>query len=220
LVATTRSLKYNGGGSLEGGLVNLLGHIENLVGVFGAEVVVAINKFATDTDAELALIKAAAFAAGAKCECSDGWAKGGAGCTELARTVAEVVRANTKNIALAYETADDIAVKIEKIATRVYGAAKVAYSDKALAQIAEIRKGKAASYPVCIAKTQYSFSQDPKLLGRPKGFEFFVRELEVRGGAGFIVAVAGDMLLMPGLPKVPAAVGMTIDDNLQIKGLF
>lgn len=218
IVATVRALKYGGGGDLEAGLGNLLKHIENISGVFGQNVVVAINRFTDDTDAEIALVEKACAEKNAKavlCEC---WAKGGAGATELANAVVDAAKAKKPTLNFCYDDGDDIPTKVEKVATRIYGAKSVVWTAKAkksLAKMGDAVKG----LPVCIAKTQYSLSDDPKKLGRPENFDITVRDVQYRAGAGFVVAIAGDMLLMPGLPKVPNAVGMKIE-NGKISGLF
>lgn len=217
LVATVRALKYGGYGDLKSGLGNLLKHIDNIKNVFGQNVVVAVNKFTDDTDEEIAAVKAACKQKGVTavlCEC---WAKGGAGATELADAV--VAAANKKpRLDYCYELTDPVTEKVEKIAKKVYGAKDVVWTPKAkksLEKMGDAVKG----LPVCIAKTQYSLSDDPKKIGRPTDFTVTVRDLQFRAGAGFVVAVAGDMMLMPGLPKKPNAVGMTIE-NGKIGGLF
>ena len=231
LVATARALKYNGGASkadaskpdektLEKGLCNLIGHIRNLRDVYHANVVVAINKFVTDTDGEIALIEQACRGEGADfalCEC---WEKGGKGAVDLAK---QVVAACDKggDVTFAYDMDDDIKTKIFKVATKVYGAAGVEYAAKAEKSIARLEKSGKGKLPICIAKTQYSFSDDATKLGRPTGFTLHVKDVEPRGGAGFAVAVCGNIMLMPGLGKRPNALDMTIDDDTQeIKGLF
>lgn len=231
LVATARALKYNGGASkaeasavdpakLKAGLCNLIGHIDNLRNVYHANVVVAINKFVTDSDEEIALIEQACRGAGADfalCEC---WEKGGAGAVDLAKEVVAACEKGGK-IAFAYDGEDDIKTKIFKVATKVYGAADVEYTAKAEKSIARITKMGKGNLPICIAKTQYSFSDDATKLGRPTGFTLHVKDVEPRGGAGFVVAVCGNIMLMPGLGRRPNAIDMTIDDETQeIKGLF
>ena len=231
LVATVRALKYNGGASkedaakagmdtLERGICNLLGHIDNLRGVYGANVVVAINKFITDTDEEIAYIANVCKQAGAECEICECWAKGGEGSVALAEKVLAAVAKGGKT-RLSYTDEMDIIEKIQAVATRVYGAKEVEFSPKAMSSVAQIKKIGKANLPICIAKTQYSFSDDAKKLGRPVGFTLHVQDVELRGGAGFIVVVCGNIMLMPGLSKVPNAVNMTIDENTgEIKGLF
>lgn len=229
LVATVRALKYNGGiakdfeiedmSALGKGICNLIGHIQNLTKVFNANVVVAINKFITDTDREIDFITDACNGYGAKVALCEGWAKGGVGGAELAKAVIKACETKS-NITYAYDLSDDITTKIFKVATKVYGAKNVEFDAKAKKKIAEIEALGFGEYPVCIAKTQYSFSDDAKALGRPRDFTFHVQDIELRNGAKFIVAVAGSIMLMPGLGKVPSAVKMTIDENNVIKGLF
>ena len=231
LVATVRALKYNGGikkedvakedlSALEKGMPNLVGHIRNLRDVYGVNVIVAVNKFITDTDAEIKMIEDACKAEGAVCCLCECWAKGGAGSIELAKAVIEAVERPT---ALSYSYDLDMSVedKIFAVASKVYGAGAVEYSDMAKASIAKINKLGKSRLPICIAKTQYSFSDDMTKLGRPTGFTMTVRDVEIRGGAGFLVVVCGSIMLMPGLGKKPSALGMTIDANSgEIKGLF
>ncbi len=231
LVATVRALKYNGGikkedvakedlSALEKGMPNLVGHIRNLRDVYGVNVIVAVNKFITDTDAEIKMIEDACKAEGAVCCLCECWAKGGAGSIELAKAVIEAVERPT---ALSYSYDLDMSVedKIFAVASKVYGAGAVEYSDIAKASIAKINKLGKSRLPICIAKTQYSFSDDMTKLGRPIGFTMTVRDVEIRGGAGFLVVVCGSIMLMPGLGKKPSALGMTIDANSgEIKGLF
>ena len=231
LVATVRALKFNGGAykstldredldALSKGICNLTGHIRNLRDVFGASVVVAINKFITDTDAEIDYIKDVCIKQGADfavCEC---WAKGGEGSIELARSVIAAVDKGGK---VNYAYTDDMSIKekIEALAVKVYGADGVEYTPKARSAIAAAERQGKGKLPVCIAKTQYSFSDDQTKLGRPTGFKITVSDVEIRSGAGFLVAVCGSMMLMPGLGKRPAAMGMAIDsDSYEIKGLF
>ncbi len=231
LVATVRALKYNGGvrkdlvaqpdlQALRAGMPNLIGHIENLKNVFGVQVVVAINRFATDTREELDEIAATCDRLGAECCLCDCWANGGDGSIELAQ---KVIQAMDRPSAFRYAYADDASLqdKIRSVAIRVYGADDVRYSAKALASIRLIEQAGMGDVPVCIAKTQYSFSDDATKLGRPSGFTLQVTDVQIRGGAGFAVAVCGNMMLMPGLSKRPSAVGMTIDSETnEIKGLF
>ena len=215
LVSTIRSLKYNGGCDKDGisqpnldalklGGENLKAHIENLKN-FNQNVIVALNKFATDTDDEIAHVRALCEESGAEFSVCEGFLKGSAGTEDLAKKVAQICEKPAREINFTYEPTDPVKTKIEKIATKIYGAKDVVFSPRAQADLAEISRLGFESMPVCVAKTQYSFSSDAKLLGRPKGFSFEVSALEIRGGAGFIVAVSGSTMLMPGLPKVPAA---------------
>lgn len=218
LVATIRALKYGGNGDLASGMGNLLKHIENIKNVFGQRVVVAINKFTDDTAEEIAQVKAACAACGAEavlCEC---WAKGGAGATDLAAAVVEAAKGAAK-LNFTYDDGDTVVEKVEKVATKIYGAKSVVWTAKAKKNLEKMLPLGVDKLPVCVAKTQYSLSDDPKKLGRPEGFTVTVRDVQYRAGAGFVVAVAGDILLMPGLPKKPNAVGMKIKDG-KISGLF
>ena len=215
LVSTIRSLKYNGGCDKDGisqpnldalklGGENLKAHIENLKN-FNQNIIVALNKFATDADDEIAHVRALCEESGAEFSVCEGFLKGSAGTEDLAKKVAQICEKPAREINFTYESADPVKTKIEKIATKIYGAKDVVFSPRAQEDLAEISRLGFESLPVCVAKTQYSFSSDAKLLGRPKGFSFEVSALEIRGGAGFIVAVSGGVMLMPGLPKVPAA---------------
>jgi len=215
LVSTIRSLKYNGGCDKDGisqpnldalklGGENLKAHIENLKN-FNQNVIVALNKFASDSDEEIAHVRALCEESGAGFSLCEGFLKGSAGTEDLAKKVAQICEKPAREINFTYEPADSVKTKIEKIATKIYGAKDVVFSPRAQDDLAEISRLGFESLPVCVAKTQYSFSSDAKLLGRPKGFSFEVSSLEIRGGAGFIVAVSGSTMLMPGLPKVPAA---------------
>ena len=215
LVSTVRSLKYNGGCDKDGisqpnldalklGGKNLKAHIENLKN-FNQNVIVALNKFATDSDEEIAHVRALCEESGAEFSVCEGFLKGSAGTEDLAKKVAQICEKPAREINFTYDANDPVKTKIEKIATKIYGAKDVVFSPRAQADLAEISRLGFESLPVCVAKTQYSFSSDAKLLGRPKGFSFEVSALEIRGGAGFIVAVSGSTMLMPGLPKVPAA---------------
>jgi len=215
LVSTIRSLKYNGGCDKDGisqpnlealklGGENLKAHIENLKN-FNQNVIVALNKFASDSDEEIAHVRALCEESGAEFSLCEGFLKGSVGTEDLAKKVAQICEKPAREINFTYDTSDSVKTKIEKIATKIYGAKEVVFSPRAQEDLAEISRLGFESMPVCIAKTQYSFSSDAKLLGRPKGFSFEVSALEIRGGAGFIVAVSGSTMLMPGLPKVPAA---------------
>ena len=215
LVSTIRSLKYNGGCDKDGisqpnldalklGGENLKAHIENLKN-FNQNVIVALNKFASDTDDEIAHVRALCEESGAEFSVCEGFLKGSAGTEDLAKKVAQICEKPAREINFTYEPADSVKTKIEKIATKIYGAKDVVFSPRAQEDLAEISRLGFDGLPVCVAKTQYSFSSDAKLLGRPKDFSFEVSALEIRGGAGFIVAVSGSTMLMPGLPKIPAA---------------
>ncbi|GAA1164541.1 formate--tetrahydrofolate ligase [Ornithinimicrobium humiphilum] len=228
VVATVRALKLNGGKdkkelagedleALGTGLVNLEQHLEN-VAKFGVPAVVALNRFPDDTDAELDLVRRRCAELGVEVALSEVFAHGGAGGEELARTVVELCDRESTFTPL-YSAEDDLLTKIETIATEIYRADGVDLAPAARTQLADLEANGHGSLPVCMAKTQYSFSDDPTLLGAPRGFRITVRELVVNAGAGFVVALTGDILRMPGLPKVPAAVGMDIAGDGTISGL-
>lgn len=222
LVATVRSLKFNGGGEsmecLEKGMANLIRHIDNIKGKFNLPVVVALNKFNTDTEEEIEAVRKECKKQGAGFAVTEGWGKGGAGALELAAETLVAVQQPSK-LKCIYNINDKIEEKIEKIAVNIYGASGVEYSAEAKEKINEINKMGKDALPVCIAKTQYSFSDDAKKLGAPSGFKIKVRDINLRSGAGFIVAECGSIMLMPGLPKVPAACNMTINGD-KITGIF
>ena len=229
LVATVRALKYNGGvakdeltgedlAALERGIVNLGAHVDNLTGVFGVPLVVSINKFATDTDAEIAFVQKYCAERGVKAVVNECFLKGGEGAKALAHEV--LAAAETPyELRYAYDLNDPLKVKIAEVAKRIYGAAEVTFSEVAEAKLAAAEAQGFGSFPVCIAKTQYSLSPDQKALGRPTGFTFPVTDVTVRGGAGFVVVECGSVMLMPGLPKVPNAYKMTINEDGVIDGL-
>lgn len=231
LVATVRALKYNGGvpkaelakentDALKDGIVNLGKHIENMQ-KYGLPVIVAINRFMTDTDEELKIIEQYCCDMGVDFSMCEVFAKGGDGGVELAEKVVEVSeRGGEMNFAPIYDEKASIDEKINTIAKEIYGADGVVYTPKAKKAIARLEKQGFDKLPICMAKTQYSLSDDPSLLGRPSGFEITVREVRVSAGAGFVVALTGDVMTMPGLPKVPAANNMDIDKDGKIVGLF
>lgn len=229
VVATVRALKYNGGvpktelkeentDALKKGIVNLQKHIENMQ-AFGVPVVVAVNRFDTDTDAELNIIRDTCSKWGAECAMSEVFAKGGKGGIELAEKVLSALE-KPVNYKPAYDVEESIKEKIEKIAKNIYGASGVKYSAKANKQIKRLEELGLDKKPICMAKTQYSLSDNPKLLGRPTDFYINVSTVRVSNGAGFIVAETGDIMVMPGLPKVPAAEKIDVDENGVISGLF
>lgn len=229
IVATIRALKYNGGvaladlkdenlAALEAGFVNLKRHVQNIQR-YGLPAVVAINHFVADTDAEVAKLQELCAELGVKAVVADAWAKGGAGTHALAEAVVELAD-QPADFAPLYDVDLPIADKVKAVATKIYGAKEVVFSKKAEKQLAEFTKQGWDNLPVCIAKTQYSFSDDQTALGAPSDFTFHIREFVPKLGAGFIVALSGTMLTMPGLGKTPAAVKMTIDENGTITGLF
>ncbi len=232
LVATVRALKHHGGCpkdqlSAEGvdylkkGLANLMAHIDHVKNVWKRPVIVAMNRFITDTDAEMAALREACEAAGAPVELCDGWARGGEGVTELAELVCRTVDAQEDHTP-SYTYEDDLSLKekIEAVAKRIYGAKDVAFGGSVLKQLARLEEEGWGRCPVCIAKTQYSFSDDPKALGAPSGFTLHIRQVRLSAGAGFVVAFAGDIIAMPGLPRVPAAEAIDVNDEGKIVGLF
>lgn len=229
IVATVRALKMNGGvakdnlseenvEAVQKGYVNLQRHIRNMKR-YGVPVVVAVNKFATDTDAELNQVIELCKADDAAAYISDGWAKGSKGVIDLAHAVVDACDQKSDFKPL-YQPEDSIEQKIETLVTKFYGGAKVEYSPKAKRQIKQFAKLGWDKMPVCMAKTQYSFSDNAKLLGAPNGFTVHIREFVPKLGAQFIVALTGNVLTMPGLPKVPAANGMHVDENGKISGLY
>lgn len=230
LVATIRALKYNGGvakadlntenlKALEKGIVNLEKHIENLQ-KYGVPVVVTLNSFVSDTQAEIAYVKK--FCEERNCEfaLADVWAKGGEGGIALAEKVLETLEKKESHFKVLYDDELSITEKIKTVAREIYGAGYVNFAPAALTQIARLESLGFGNLPVCMAKNQYSLSDDPKLLGRPVGFEMNVREVYVSAGAGFIVVLTGAVMTMPGLPKQPAAYGIDVDDDGVITGLF
>lgn len=230
IVATIRALKYHGGASLEHiktedlhalekGFENLKKHIENIQ-TFGLPVVISINKFASDTAAELEAVWQLIQNAGAKAAIAEGWEKGGEGMKELAYRVTEVVNTCNETLKPIYEWEDKVEQKIEAIAKKIYGADGVKFESKAQADLKKIYKLGLDKLPICMAKTPYSLSDNPKLLGRPTGFTITIREFEFAAGAGFLIPICGDMLRMPGLPQVPSANAIDIDENGKISGLF
>ena len=230
VVATVRALKNHGGvkkedlnnenlEALEKGLPNLLQHVSNIKDVYKLPCVVAINAFPSDTKAELDLVEAKCKELGVNVALSEVWAKGGEGGIKLAE---EVVRVCEEENNFTFSYTDDMSIKekIEAVATKIYHADGVDFIGASIKQLAQLEELGFGKMPVCIAKTQYSFSDDPKLLGAPKGFRLSVRNLKVSAGAGFIVALTGDISTMPGLPKVPAAEKIDVDENGVITGLF
>ena len=230
LVATVRALKYNGGvpkdklaeenlDALSKGIVNLEKHIENLK-LFGVPVVVTLNQFVTDTDAELEFIRK--FCEERDCEfaLSQVWEKGGDGGIELGEAVIRTLETKESHYHQLYSYDASIDEKIETIAKKIYGADGVSYSPAAARQKKRLEELGFSNLPICMAKNQYSLSDDPKKLGRPEGFDITIREIYVNAGAGFLVALTGDIMTMPGLPKKPAAEGIDVDENGVISGLF
>ncbi|UQF71794.1 formate--tetrahydrofolate ligase [Vagococcus lutrae] len=230
LVATIRALKMHGGVALadlgtedvsavEAGLPNLMKHIATIQEVYGMPVVVAINQFPTDTIAEQEAVEAACRQLGVEVAVSEVWAKGGEGAIELAEKVVALAE-HASTFQYAYDSEDAIETKLNKIVQKVYGGKGVVLSLAAKREMANLERLGFGTYPICVAKTQYSFSDNPKSLGAPEDFEINIKQLKVSAGAGFIVALAGDMMTMPGLPKSPAAERIDIDRDGKITGLF
>ncbi len=229
LVATTRALRYNGGAgkdfnsvnleAIKKGIVNLEKHIENLQ-KFGVPLVVTLNSFVTDSPEETEFIKKKCEELGASFALSRVWENGGEGGVELAEKVVETLEKKKSNFKVLYDEKDSIEEKIGTIAKEIYGAKNVIFAPKAQKQIKKLVEMDSDKLPICMAKTQYSLSDDQTKLGRPVDFEITIRELRLSAGAGFIVALLGDIMTMPGLPKKPAAELINIDDKGKIEGLF
>lgn len=230
LVATIRALKYNGGiaksdlsneniDALKKGIINLEKHIEN-IHKYGVPVIVTLNEFTTDTENEIKYVKEKCENMGCTFALSKVWAEGGKGGLKLAEKVLETLETKESNFHVLYNEELPIKEKINIIAKEIYGASSVNFSAKAINNIKKIETMGLDKLPICIAKTQYSLSDNPNLLGRPEGFEINIKEITISAGAGFIVALAGDIMIMPGLPKIPAAINIDIDTDGKIKGLF
>ena len=230
MVATVRALKMHGGraktelgeedlGALEAGIPNLLRHVSNIKNVYKLPCVVAVNRFPTDTDAEIALVIEKCKALGVNVVLSTVWADGGKGGMALAEEVVRLCE-EKNDFSFSYELDDTIEGKIEKVVKRVYGGDGVTFAPAAKKEIAKLTALGYDKLPVCIAKTQYSFSDDMTKLGAPTGFTVTVRNVKVSAGAGFVVVLTGDIMTMPGLPKVPAAEKIDVDEDGKITGLF
>ena len=230
VVATVRALKHHGGAAkeelgtenlelLEKGLPNLLRHVDNMKNVYKLPTVVAINRFPQDTEAEIELVRAKCAELGVNVALSEVWGKGGQGGIELANEVVRLCEIDNE-FEFCYPDSVSIEEKLRRIAGKVYHADGVNFTSQARSQIRKLRAIGCGKLPICVAKTQYSFSDNPKLLGAPEGFEITVRELRLSAGAGFIVALTGDVMTMPGLPKHPAACDIDVDENGKISGLF
>ncbi len=231
IVATVRALKYNGGvkkadlnnenlEALEKGLPNLLKHVENITKVFKLPAVVAINAFPTDTQAELKLVETRCKELGVNVKLSEVWAKGGEGGIAIAEEVMRLIEKEENKFQFAYDEKLPIREKLRTIAQKVYGADDVLFTAQAEKEIDELEKNGFGQTPICVAKTQYSLTDDQTKLGRPTGFKITVRQVSISAGAGFVVAVTGSIMKMPGLPKVPAAERIDVDENGVISGLF
>ena len=229
-VATMRALKYHGGvpkdlvqeenmEALEKGIHNLLRHIDNIKNKFGLNVIVAINRFLTDTEKEIDFLQSKLQEHGINMSLVEAWAKGGEGAKDLAEKVVKLCE-EPEDFKYMYELDEDVEEKIRKVARKIYGAEDVEFSDEAKASIAEIKKLGYGSLPICIAKTQYSFSDDAKNLECKEPFNIHAREIILKAGAGFIVVITGKIMTMPGLPKVPAAEAIDVDDDGNVVGIF
>ena len=231
IVATIKALKYNGGvpkadvtkenlEALEKGLPNLLKHVENITQVFGLPAVVALNRFVTDTDAEIELVTKKCKELGVNVKMSEVWGKGGEGGIELAEEVIRLCEEGKKDFRFAYDLDLPLKEKITQIATKIYGADGVDFAPAASKEIDNLEKLGYGGVPVCMAKTQYSLTDDEKKLGRPEGFRITIRQVSLSAGAGFLVAITGAIMKMPGLPKVPAAEKIDVTSDGKITGLF
>jgi len=231
IVASIRALKHHGGCPkvelgkenlevLEKGIPNLLKHIQNITKVFGLPAVVAINRFPTDTEKELGLVYAKCKELDVNVALSEVWGKGSEGGLELAKEVVRLAEEKTKNFSFSYEADQGIKEKIEAIVTKIYGGSGVQYSGAAQKEIAQLEALGYGKLPICMAKTQYSFSDDPGKLGAPSDFKVSISKVKVSAGAGFLVVLTGDIMTMPGLPKVPSAEKIDIDNTGKISGLF
>lgn len=230
IVATARALKHHGGvakpdlnnenlEALEKGMPNLLRHVENVTKVYGLPCVVAINRFPTDTEAELNLIRSRCKELGVEVALSEVWAKGGAGAVELAEEVVRLCE-TPNNFSYVYDAELSIKEKLNAIVQRVYHGSRAVLTGPAVKQAQQLEQLGFGNLPICMAKTQYSFTDDAKSLGAPEGFEIAVKNLKVSAGAGFIVALTGDVMTMPGLPKKPSSENIDVDENGRISGLF
>jgi len=231
IVATVRALKSHGGvakenlnqenlEALQKGVPNLLKHVENVTQNYGLPAVVAINRFPQDTEAELRFVQEECKKLGVKVALSEVWAKGGAGGVELAKEVLQLIEKGQNNFKFVYDLNLSLKEKINTIATKIYGADGVDFIGTSLQDIENIEKMGYGNLPVCMAKTQYSLSDDPKKLGRPQGFRISIRNVKISAGAGFVVALTGDIMTLPGLPKVPSAEKIDVDNTGKISGLF
>ena len=230
LVATIKAIKYHGGvekekiqeeniEGLEKGIDNLYRHIDNLKNKFGLNVIVALNRYVQDTDTEIEFLKGKLAEKGIELSLVEGWDKGGEGARDIAEKLVRLTE-QEENFHYIYDLEDSIQTKIEKIATKIYGAKGVDYSEESIQEMKKIEELGYGNFPICIAKTQYSFSDDPKDLECKEDYDIHVRNVELKSGAGFIVVLAGKIMTMPGLPKVPAAESIDIDEKGEIIGIF
>ena len=230
LVATIKAIKYHGGvekekiqeeniEGIEKGIDNLYRHIDNIKNKFGLNVIVALNRYVQDTDKEIEFLKGKLAEKDVELSLVEGWAKGGKGAKDIAEKLVKLTK-QEENFHYIYDLEDSIQTKIEKIATKIYGAKGVDYSEEAIQEMKKIEELGYGDFPVCIAKTQYSFSDDAKNLECKGNYRITIRELQLKTGAGFVVALAGKIMTMPGLPKVPSAESIDIDENGEIVGIF
>ena len=230
LVATIKAIKYHGGvekskiqeeniEGIEKGIDNLYRHIDNLKNKFGLNVIVALNRYLQDTEKEIEFLKEKLAEKGVELSLVEGWAKGGEGAIDIAEKLVDLTE-KENNFKPIYDLEDSIQEKIEKVAINIYGAKGVEYSEQALQEIKKIEELGYGNFPVCIAKTQYSFSDDPKNLECKNDYNITIKEINLKTGAGFVVALAGKIMTMPGLPKVPAAEEIDIDEKGEIVGIF
>jgi formate--tetrahydrofolate ligase len=230
MVATVRALKFHGGvaladlglenlSALTKGFVNLERHIRNMREVFGLPCVVAINHRSEDTDAEIELLKSSCAKYGVEVILAKHWAEGGAGATQLAQAVVQMCEAPS-TFKLAYDDTDTLWDKINAVATKIYGASSISMDSKVKAQLQKYQESGYGHFPVCIAKTQYSFSTDPSLKGAPSGHVLNIREVRLSAGAQFVVAICGEVMTMPGLPAIPSAESIDINESGRVVGLF
>ena len=230
IVATIKAIKYHGGvekekiqeenrEGLEKGIDNLYRHIDNIKNKFGLNVIVALNRYVQDTEEEIAFLKEKLEEKGVALSLVEGWAKGGEGAIDIAEKLVELTN-KEEYFEYMYDLKDSIKTKIEKVATKIYGAKNVEYSEEAINEIKKIEELGYGDFPICIAKTQYSFSDDPKNLECKGDYNITVRNVELKTGAGFVVVLAGKIMTMPGLPKVPAAENIDINENGEIIGIF
>lgn len=230
LVITIKAIKYHGGvekdkvqeqnkEAIKKGIDNVYRHIDNLKNKFGLNVIIALNRYAQDSDEEIELVRELIEDKGVRLSLVEGWAKGGEGAIDIAKELVDLVEVN-QDFKYMYELEDSIEAKIEKIATKIYGAKNVIFEEQAKVQIKKIEEMGYGKFPVCIAKTQYSFSDDPKNLECKGDYSITIRELELKTGAGFVVALAGKIFTMPGLPKVPSAETIDINETGEVEGIF
>lgn len=230
LVTTIKAIKYHGGvekdkvqeqnkEAIKKGIDNVYRHIDNLKNKFGLNVIIALNRYAQDSDEEIELVRELIEDKGVRLSLVEGWAKGGEGAIDIAKELVNLVEIN-QDFKYMYELEDSVETKIEKIATKIYGAKNVIFEEQAKVQIKKIEEMGYGKFPVCIAKTQYSFSDDPKNLECKGDYSITIRELELKTGAGFVVALAGKIFTMPGLPKVPSAETIDINETGEVEGIF